>query len=173
MEPATTTNKLKNPLIISIAAAVLLLIGTVIFGYLYYTKNASYNDLNSANIKCNNEKSALEKQASSSSAQLRKQIKDCQDQKTAMEAANKAKTDKITAYNTLFSYFITVLRAHGGLNGWTDAEYQKARGLAQTTGDPSMLSKTDWAWNHHEIDQITRLADWLDTLSAGITNTLK
>src|SRR4030042_4962742 len=149
MEPAKPSNKFKIAFFTTLVTTIVFLVAAAALGYVYYTKSQAYNDLNSANNKCKKEKAALEKQASSSSATLNQKLKTCEDQKKAALDTNKNKTDKVAAYNTLFSYFITVLRTHSGLNGWTDAEYQKARGLAQATEDQHMEDKNDWAWNHH------------------------
>lgn len=148
---------------------VLSLLVNVGLGFLYFGK---YKDFNNLNEKYNNVVAENQK-ISTSSAELKKQIKTLENQNKATEAAFKAKSDKVKSYTALFSYLNTVIKAHNGLDGWTDAEYQKGRGLAQATGDQSIVTKTDWAWNRKDIDQITRLVGWLDEVVNGINNALK
>ena len=154
---------------------ILMLILTILFflasgtlGYFYYREFQRNKTLES-------DKKAVENQLENASQSLQKQITALEKGKTELENenktledqafANKVKVDKIKAYTTCLAYLTSLVKTHSGLDGWTDAEFQKGRTLAQATGDQNFLDTVDWAWNRTDIDQITRLAGFFGCFS--------
>ena len=91
----------------------------------------------------------------------------------AQRAADKAKDEKIKAYSATLDYLAGLIATHNGLNGWTEAEYQRGRRIAEGTKSDDFLATVDWAWNHKEIDQISRLTKVMQEVSKGIDDNLK
>ena len=180
MEPANQEVKSKKVFLIVLSALLAAsLIGNAALGYLYYKKTTDNKDLND---KCNSltqEVKKLQSQVSTTSAELKRlstssaalqdQVTSLQDQLTACQA----KSAKVKTYTAVVSYVSGVIKAHNGFDGWTDAEYQKGRSLAQATGDQNFIGTIDWAWNRKDIDQMTRFTGFLNALVTGIDNALK
>ena len=177
-----------------IVAAISTPIILVVLGYLYFLELKSSDDLSNKYRELSDQYSRLNEDylslvsiSSSSSADLKKQaekiqdaneilekkIESAQEENEVLEKENKESLDKVKAYNTLLSYFSSVIKKHNGFDGWTNSEYLHAKGLAQATGDSGIVSKTDWAWNRKDIDPITRITGWLDEIVNGINNSLK
>lgn len=173
--------------ILLVVALVIIPIVIACLGYLYFQELKTSNDLSDKYMglsdehsKLNSDYLDLSSSSASSSAKLNKQIKALQKENTSLEKENKASekeyeesSNKVKAYTALLAYFNSIVRKHKGFNGWTNAEYLHAKGLAQATGDSGIVSKTDWAWNRKDVDSITRVTGWLDEVVAGINNSLK
>ena len=158
---------------------IVSLISATVLGLLYYKKSGDYRNLNN---KCDNLSSQvkkLENQVSTTSAELKRvstgaaslqaQVTSLQDQLAACQA----KSAKVKAYTAVISYVSGIIKIHNGFDGWTDAEYQKGRSLAQATGDTNFVNTIDWAWNRKDLDQMTRFTGFLNALVTGIDNALK
>jgi hypothetical protein len=180
METASPEGKSKKVLTIALSALLAIsLIGNAVLGFLYFKKTTDNKNLND---KCNSlsqEVKKLQSQISTTSAELKRvstasaalndQVTSLQNQLTACQA----KSAKVKTYTAVVSYVSGVIKAHNGFDGWTDAEYQKGRSLAQATGDQNFISTIDWAWNRKDIDQMTRFTGFLNALVTGIDNALK
>lgn len=88
---------------------------------------------------------------------------------------NDLKSDKATAlsYNDFFKHMNTVIETHNGFSGWTDAEFQTGKTLAEKTGNTAFVNTINWAWYETSVDPATRVIRvWKET-QAGIENALK
>lgn len=179
IETAEGSGKSKKLLIILSALLVVSVITAAVLGFLYFKKSSDYQTLNN---KCDNLSSQvkkLENQVSTTSAELKKvstasaalqaQVTSLQDQLAACQA----KSAKVKTYTAVISYVSGVIKIHNGFDGWTDAEYQKGRSLAQATGDTNFVNTIDWAWNRKDLDQMTRFTGFLNALVTGIDNAVK
>lgn len=148
------------------------------FGVFYFLKNKAYTELQSSYqaLMSKPAKTTDTSNLTTQIATLTQEKADAQKAKTdaetalANEKANEALAQK---YNDVFSYVLTVVDTHQGLDGWTDAEYQAGRTLAEKTGDAEFLSTVDWAWQHKEVSQITRLVRALRYISDKIKEKLQ
>ena len=177
--PAANPRKTKIAFIIFLILAIFFFLTSGVLGYFYWQKVKGYNDLaatkqkveddlktaNDSLTKANTDLAALKAESGTSGASitsLQKQIAD-----------NNAKKANITKYLDVFTYLVDLISNHSGLDGWTEAEYQAGRNLVIATGNNSFLADVDWAWNHKEIDQITRLVKVMRDIISGINNNLK
>lgn len=183
----TALKNLNYKRILFAVAAIFLPAMIAFLGYLYFQElrnsdglSDKYIELSDEYNKLNSDYLDLSTSSASSSATLNKQVKTLQKENAALEKENKASEKdyknsetKVKAYTALLAYFSSVVRNHKGFSGWANAEYLHAKGLAQATGDSGIVSKTDWAWNRTDIDQITRVTGWLDEVVAGTNNSFK
>ncbi len=79
---------------------------------------------------------------------------------------------RIQAYNNFDDYFHNVIVAHGGFDGWTQAEYEHAHDLAEATGDSSFVDIVEYAWNNEDIDPVIRITAVMKGIIDGINANL-
>lgn len=167
--------KAKIAFVITLIVLIISLIGNGVLGYFFYKKNVDCYELYMANRELRSQQEAdvedLQEQITvltEEKATLEKQKSDLEKQ-AATDDTNFA---KIKAYNEFFKYMNSVIETHGGYEGWTEAEYQIARGKAQATGNSSFVSTVDWAWHRTDIDPITRILRVLKEIASGIDSGL-
>lgn len=124
------------------------------------------------------EKDNLSKQLDSATGDLQEQIKELEEEKSTLEeenstlkeenAAYEERITQVDAYNAFFEYMTNVIAVHSGFSGWTEEEYQHAKGLAEKTGNSSFVSDVDWAWHNTSIDPVTRIVKVYRDIIAGI-----
>ena len=179
MEFVNDPIKSKKVFILMLCLAIAFFIASGALGYLYYAKNRDYKNLNTA-------KQLLEEK-SKSLEDLQKQVEDLTKTNETLTAENKklktdisdqssaqaAKVKKAKAYNDVMRYFSSVIKAHNGFDGWTDAEYQTGRVKAQATLDTAFVNTVDWAWNRQDINVVDRVVGFWNAVSDGIDNSLK
>jgi len=175
--PINTNSKPKKGLLITLVIlSVIFFLGCTVLGYLYYIKYNAYKNLTNENQNLTSgQKTANEK--------LQKQLATANKDKTTLQKENKnledesaAKTGKINqakTYNDFFKYLNQVVAAHPDFTGFTQAEYEEGRTLAQATGNNDFVDTVDAAWNNTEVDPATRMISVWQAIAAGIENSLK
>jgi len=167
--------KSKKIFILMLVLTIMFFVGAGVLGYFYYEKFKAYKSLAS-------DKQKLEDQLRNSSTTWQKKNNDLEkdkaqlqkDKKTLQDqiAADRAKIDKAKAYLETLVYVNQLIADHGGLVGWTEAEFQEGRRIAETTGDSSYVDLVDWCWNRRDINQITRLTRFYKASTDGISSNL-
>lgn len=182
--------KSKNVFIIMLVIAIVLFVGLVVLGYLFYQKNKSYNNLEAERKALQQEQSLISKDTvnqiktlTAENTSLKKENANLTTENTSLKKENEdlaavnkekaAKMAKASTYNDVLAYLVQIVQAHNGLDGWTEAEYQAGRTKAQATGDQTFVDLIDWAWNSTTIDQVERLTKVLDSISDNIGNNVK
>ncbi len=167
--------KAKRAFLITLTLTILFFLSTCILGFLYWQKANQYNQLISQTSSTTITSSTSVTTTPCNTSLLTKQISALEKDKTDLQKKitdSDAKFAKIKAYNEFFKYINSVIETHNGFSGWTDAEYQIARGKAQTIGDNSFLSTVDWAWNQTSVDVLTRLLGVWKAITSGIDSVL-
>jgi uncharacterized protein HemX len=164
----------KQSSVFIIIIILILLSGIGFMGYLYLKKDSEYKKvtLEKQNIESEKEiltaeKSTLEsenatlKEENASIAPLQEEIDDI-----------KAHEEKIKVYKDVIDYVFQIVKKHSGFNGWTDAEYQEGRRIAEAAGDEEFLEQVDSAWNDKQISQLTRFLTFMDFVCTRIDDNL-
>lgn len=112
-------------------------------------------------------------QSQTSLASTNTQLKVDNDKLTTENTDLKADKTLASAYNNFFKYLTSVIETHGGFTGWTDAEFQTGRSLAEKTGNTAFVSTINWAWYETSVDPSTRVIRVWNETAAGIENALK
>jgi len=168
--------KAKRWVWIGFAIAVLLLVVSGFFTFLYYGTNdqsiwkeglISDKDSEIAELTSQLDVLTTEKDELSSTAEGEKGTLEEQN------AALKAKIAGATAYNNFLKHLNSVIETHGGFTGWTDAEYQTGLALAQATGNSAFVNTITWAWTQTSIGPVVRVLRVLKETASGIENALK
>ena len=94
-------------------------------------------------------------------------------QLTEENNALKAGIKKSLAYNEFSKYLTSVIKAHNGFSGWTDAEFATAKTKAEATANTNFVSTVNWAWYETTVPQIDRLVRVWEETTAGIDTSLK
>ena len=182
--------KLRNTTKVLFVILIIFFLGSGVLGYFYYQKIKKINDLSKEIIAIedqkNQETAKLQKQideltgsgklsADSTSAlkkesdQLKLDKKSLQDQITALNA----KIAQANTYNEMFKYYNQVIETHGGFTGWTDAEFQTGRVLAEKTGNASYVNTVNWAWYETSVPPFDRALRFQKETATGVENSLK
>ncbi len=117
-------------------------------------------------------KSASESEGS----QLEKENTELKSSNTKLTKENndlKAAKAKALTYNEFFKYLTSVIKAHAGFSGWTDAEFQAGKTKAEATGNTNFVSTINWAWYQTSIPPADRVVRVWEETAAGIENALK
>ncbi|OGY24639.1 MAG: hypothetical protein A2Y57_00770 [Candidatus Woykebacteria bacterium RBG_13_40_7b] len=182
--------KSKNVFILMLVISIVLFVGLVILGFLFYQKSKSYKSLEDERRALQAEQSLISKDTvnqiktlTAENTSLKKENATLTSENTALKSENEdltannqekaAKMAKASVYNDFLAYLVQIIQAHNGLSGWTEAEYQAARTKAQATGDQTFVELIDWAWTSTTIDQVERLTKVLDSISDNIGNNVK
>lgn len=163
---------------------IIFFVGSTVLGYLYYKKNNAYKTLSSNKQTMeqtkNQEISALKKQIEDNNITANNDLKnendDLKKQISALNDQNDAYKDKIAnanLYNEFLKYLNSVIQTHNGFTGWTDAEFQIAKGKAEATGDTAFVSIINEAWYATSTPAIDRLIRGWNAIASGIENALK
>jgi len=188
-----TKRKISFKRILKYGIFVMLIITLVatsgVFGYLYYKKYEEYQALTTEKARV---EQALEDEKQKTAADYQAQIDEQEEEITSLTEDNEtltgeketlegekttledsvssylAKLAKIGKYINFLDYVYYVVGVHNGFNNLTDAEYQTARSKAQATGDSSLVSAVDSAWNDTEVDQMIRFLNVITTAQNGI-----
>ncbi len=155
MEPDQESAKSKKRLIVASFFAGIFLAGCIVLGYLSYSQFQINQSLNS-------EKNRIAYELS----QLRAAVAEG-------NTAQIAKIAKALAYADFFGYMNEVTAVHDGYTGWTQAEFEHGRALAQATGDASFVMIVDEAWAHDTDLEIPRLLAVWQAIQQGIESALK
>lgn len=181
MELTTGEQKVKR-VILAVVFGILA-IGTAALGYLYYNENVDKKNLADQNKiledQCN---TILEKNQSEIDA-LTGGTSSLSGEKTTLETQNaaliKANNDyksemaTIKAYNEMFKHYNTVIDTHDGFTGWTDAEFQAGKALAEKTGNATYVSTVNWAWYETSVPPFDRALRFQKETASGIESGLK
>lgn len=163
-------------------------ITAVILGYLLYKENKEKKDLQADLTKLesemeDNRKAIVEYEAELAESQaslteykaqldeLTSESTQTSDTNASLEtqiASLQAKISKIDKINNLNEYIWQVVEAHGGFVGFTDAEYNVAIQKANATGDTTIVSAVQSAWNDTHIDPTVRVINLMQTLISKI-----
>jgi len=163
---------------ISFYLLLLFFLSTVILGFLFYQSYINYRTLKTENQFLTNKPTPSPSVSASSSTNiddLTKENLDLKLEKMNLEkqiADDKTKDEKAKAYNDFFKYLNSVIMAHNGFEGWTEAEYQTARTKAEATKDGSFVSTIDWAWHDTNTPPLDRLIRVWTSIDQGIGNNL-
>jgi hypothetical protein len=182
--------KLQKKAKVLLAVLIVCVLGLGTLGYFYYQKYNRYNDLTK-------EKAALKDQKDQEIVKLQKQISDLsgsgkltadsavaltkeseqlKSDKKALQDQINALNSKITlakTYNEMFKYYNTVIETHAGFTGWTDAEFQSGKALAEKTGNPSYINTVNWAWYETTVPPFDRALRFQKETASGIESSLK
>ena len=85
----------------------------------------------------------------------------------------KAAKTKALTYNEFLKYMTSIIKSHGGFDGWTDAEFQAGKVKSEATGNASYVSTINWAWYQKSVPQLDRAIRVWEETAAGIENSLK
>jgi hypothetical protein len=174
--------KPRNKLAIAfIVVACVLFVASAVLGYFYYKSAKNYKKLSDEKVAM---ETAKTKEVADLQAALAKAtgkttiIKDtaAEKDKTALEkqvSDYQAKIAKANAYNEFYKYLNSVIQAHGGYSGWTDAEFQIGKQKAEATGDAAFVSTVNWAWYETSIPPTDRIIRASNEIASGIENSLK
>lgn len=180
-------SKTKKAFWLVVALLIVLTAASVILALLYRDSNLKYKNLVEENKRLSNQPTSSPTASpkasptpsptasSSSQADLLKENADLKSENQNLKntlADKNAKTAKAKAYNDFFKYLNDVTQAHNGYTGWTEAEYQTARGKAEATGDNNFVSIVDLAWAASSTPQIDRLIKVWKAIDEGIGNNL-
>ena len=170
--------KAKRAFWISFILLLVFFLSTVILGFLFYQSYKNYKALKTENQRLTNLPTPSPSVSASSNANiddLTKENLDLKLEKMNLEkqiADDKTKDEKAKAYNDFFKYMNSIIVAHNGFDGWTEAEYLTARGKAEATGDGSFVSTIDWAWHDTNTAALDRLIKVWTSIDQGIGNNL-
>jgi len=158
----------KKVLIVFIVIIGVLLVGIAVLGYLYFSRVRQYNSLVS-------EKEQLQVQLDAKTKELEEAQGSMPNTGPLEEqiADYEAKIAKAQTYNEFYKYLNSVIEIHNGFTGWTDAEYQIGRGLAQKIGNSSFVAVVDNAWNNQQQPVPDRLISVWKAIAQGIETSLK
>ncbi len=175
--------KAKRWVWIEFAIAILLLAVSGFFTFLYYGANdgsiwkeglISDKDQEISQLTEQLETLTTEKDELSSTAEGEKGT--LEEQNAALKAENTSLKSKIAganAYNNFFIHMNSVIAAHNGFTGWTEAEHQAGLVIAETTGSSAFVDTINWAWNETSVEPITRLIRTWREIAGGIGGSLK
>ena len=158
----------KKILIVPLILIGVLFVGFIVLGYFYYSKLGQYKTAIS-------ERNGLKTELEAKTKEL-DEVKGSMPDTGPIEEQiinYKAKIGKAQTYNDFFKYLNSVIEIHNGFTGWTDAEYQTGRGLAQKAGDSSFLGVVDNAWNNQQQPVTDRMVSVWKSIQKGIENSLK
>jgi len=169
--------KTKRAFWISFVLVLVFFISTTVLGFLFYQSYKNYQALKEENQRLASlpSPSPTISVSPSSGTDLLKENMDLklENQTLKKDLADKnAKTAKAKAYNDFFKYMNSVIMAHNGFDGWTEAEYLTARGKAEATGDGTFVSTIDWAWHDTNTAPLDRLIKVWTSIDQGIGNNL-
>lgn len=75
---------------------------------------------------------------------------------------------RVEEYNDMHKYIYDVIIAHDGFTGWTDPEYEIARGMAEGLGDQELLDAIENAWTNMDGEPAARFARVMLAIINGI-----
>lgn len=186
MEFVNDPRKAKIAFVITLIFAIFFFLASGTLGYFYWQKMKSSNDLSTskqsveAKLKtaedsltkantdlttANAELAALESSSSASGQSISSLQKQVADYKAGMT--------KITAYKEFLKYYNSIIEAHNGYTGWTDAEFQVGKTKAEATGDTSFVSLVNWAWYETTVDVTTRIIRVNKAIVSGLESGIK
>jgi cell division protein FtsB len=168
--------KAKVLFIVTLIFVIIFLISSGVLGYFYYQKT---ND----NKNLQKQKKELENTIQTIKGELEKQVGDLKKENETLKT-DKANLGKQIAdkdagvkiaktYTEFLRYLTSVIEAHGGMDDWSESEYQVGRSKAQATGNQTFVNKVDWAWHRKDISQITRIVAIYYAVVEGVNNSLK
>ena len=179
MEFVNDPPKAKIAFVLTLIFAIFFFLASGVLGYFYWQKMRSYNDLADSKKK-------VEEQLKTAEDNLAKANAEITDLKTASSASGesisslekqladyKAGMAKITAYKEFLKYYNSVIKAHNGYTGWTDAEFQIDKQKAEATGDTDFVSLVNWAWYDTSVDPTTRILRINDAIVTGLERGIK
>jgi len=169
--------KTKRAFWISFSLLLVFFISTAVLGFLFYQSYKNYKALKEENQRLVSLPSPSPTISASPGSQtdLLKENTDLKLEKMKLEkqiADDEAKDAKAKAYNDFFKYLNSVIMAHNGFEGWTEAEYQEAYRKAEATGDGNFVSVIEWAWHDTNTSQLDRLIKVWTLIDQGIGNNL-
>ena len=181
--------KTKKVLKIILVVAGLSLIGNGVLGYFYYKENKNSKNLVVQKQNMENQKNDLQKQIDDqfkdlekSDEELNKTLDDLEKENESLKSEKKdlenqisdfqEKITKAKAYSAFLKHLNAVIETHSGFDGWTDAEFQTGKSLAEATGDASFVTTVNWAWYETSIDSVTRAIRTLKEIQSGIEGAL-
>jgi len=82
------------------------------------------------------------------------------------------KLGRIEEYNDMHKFIYDVIIAHDGFTGWTDAEYEIARGMAEGFGDEELIAAIENAWINLDGEPAARFARVMLAIINGIDGNL-
>lgn len=85
----------------------------------------------------------------------------------------KAGIKKANTYNDFSKYLTSVIKAHSGFTGWTDAEFAIAKTKAEATANTNFVSTINWAWYEVSVPSIDRVIRVWEETATGIESSLK
>lgn len=183
MEFVNDPVKSKRVFIAVLIISIVFFVGTGVLGYLYYKERKLVNEKQSAIIQKDQEIANLQLQLdeyTGSSESARESLKSQNDilkksNKTLTDQVNdyKAKSAKALLYNEVLKYVNSIIEAHGGFDGWTDAEFQTGKTKAEATGDAAYISMINWAWYEKSVPPLTRALRFFKDTASAIENSLK
>jgi cell division protein FtsB len=160
----------------------------LVLGYLYYKKSSEVRDLKADNSQlADKAKDTEEYQAELEDLEedydlATDEIETLEASVTEKDAtieritvdntAYATKIANIKKYNDVYDFLADLIIAHGGATGWTQADYQAGRNLAQATGDQGLLDAIDAAWYNTGVDPVLRVGNVIKELVEGITANL-
>ncbi len=162
----------------SFSLLILFFFSSVFLGFLFYQSYTNYQTLKTENQRLTNKPTPSPSVSASSDmsiADLTKENLDLKLEKMNLEkqiADDRTRDEKVKAYNDFFKYLNSVILAHNGFEGWTEAEYQTARTKAEATKDSSFVSTIDWAWHNTDTPPLDRLIRVWTSIDQGIGNNL-
>jgi hypothetical protein len=181
MELTTGEQKVKR-VVLAVVVGILA-IGTVALGYLYYNENVDKKTLADQNKILEDQYNTILEKNQSEIDELTGGASSLSGEKTTLEGQNatlKKKNDEyaagmatIKAYNDMFKYYNTVIDTHDGFTGWTDAEFQTGKSLAEKTGNSSYVSTVNWAWYETSVPPFDRALRFQIETAAGIEGGIK
>ena len=167
--------KLRRAFWVTLSLLIVFFLSTVALGFFSYQSVKKYQSLYDENLRLTT--SVLPTPTPSATAStLDQENADLKLENHTLEeqlAAKNTKIAKAKTYNDFFQYMNSVIEAHNGFDGWTEAEYQIAYNKAQATGDNAFTGVVDAAWHDADGDPTTRILRVLKTINEGIANNLK
>jgi len=167
--------KAKRVFIIFLVLSIIFFMASAILGYLYYKERKDLKAANSDKQNLTNQINDLKK-TSANLDSIAKENTTLKSSNASLDKENQSYKSKISnanAYNDFFKYLNSVITAHGGFSGWTDAEFQQAKSLAEKTGDATFVSDVNWAWYEISVPQMDRALKIWNDIASGIENSLK
>lgn len=183
MEELKKEKKVKISRDVLIIVIAVLVVGAVALGFMYYTENQDKKSLAETNEELQDRYEEINAKLEGEVTDLTGGAESLTGEKTTLASQNatlKAENDEyaagmvtVKAYNDIFKHYNTVLETHGGFSGWTDAEFEAGKALAELTGSTAFVSTVNWAWYETSVPAFDRVLRYQKEIAAGIEGGIK
>lgn len=182
LDDSTQTPRKKAVIYWIVASATLFVIAAA-SGYMYYRANRNMKDTEREVTDLSQDNDTLTQQLAETQSSGTTELEAVKETNTALAkdkkeledqvASYQAKISKANAYNEFYKHLNSVIETHGGFTGWTDAEFQTGKTLAEKTGDTAFVNLINWAWYETSVNPTTRVIEVWKSIASNIENALK